>query len=96
MIADFPHMQFSGLLEQRTGAARRGGCGADVSSDQPGFFSSAANPGAPSQAFLRVPADKISKLIDLVGELSLSVSETIRSPDLDASISPISRSRRNR
>ena len=36
--------------------------------------------GAPS---LRVSADKISRLMDLVGELSLSVSETVRSPDLD-------------
>ncbi len=31
---------------------------------------------------LRVSADKVSRLMDLVGELSLSVSETIRSPDL--------------
>lgn len=38
---------------------------------------------ATSAAFLRISADKISKLMDLVGELSLSVSETIRSPDLD-------------
>jgi two-component system chemotaxis sensor kinase CheA len=32
--------------------------------------------------FLRVSADKVSRLMDLVGELSLSVSETVRSPDL--------------
>ena len=34
-------------------------------------------------ALLRVSADKVGRLMDLVGELSLSVSETIRSPDLD-------------
>lgn len=32
---------------------------------------------------LRVSASKVSRLMDLVGELSLTVSETIRSPDLD-------------
>jgi two-component system, chemotaxis family, sensor kinase CheA len=31
---------------------------------------------------LRVSAEKVSRLMDLVGELSLSVSEVIRSPDL--------------
>lgn len=31
---------------------------------------------------VRVPSDKISRLMDLVGELSLSVSETVHSPDL--------------
>lgn len=31
---------------------------------------------------LRVSADKVSRLMDLVGELSLSVSEVVRSPDL--------------
>ena len=38
----------------------------------------------PSSAatLLRVSADKVSRLMDLVGELSLSVSEVIRSPDL--------------
>lgn len=35
-----------------------------------------------NSAFLRVSADKVSRLMDLVGELSLSVSETVRSPDL--------------
>lgn len=35
-----------------------------------------------SAALLRVSAEKISRLMDLVGELSLSVSETVRSPDL--------------
>ena len=34
-------------------------------------------------ALLRVSADKVGRLMDLVGELSLSVSETIRSSDLD-------------
>lgn len=38
---------------------------------------------APNGGLLRVSADKVSRLMDLVGELSLSVSETIRSPDLD-------------
>lgn len=33
-------------------------------------------------ALLRVSSDKIGRLMDLVGELSLSVSETIGSPDL--------------
>jgi two-component system chemotaxis sensor kinase CheA len=34
-------------------------------------------------ALLRVSAHKVGRLMDLVGELSLSVSEAIRSPDLD-------------
>jgi len=38
---------------------------------------------AQAAALLRVSADKVSRLMDLVGELSLSVSETVRSPDLD-------------
>jgi two-component system, chemotaxis family, sensor kinase CheA len=38
--------------------------------------------GAQGAGLLRVAADKVSRLMDLVGELSLSVSETIRSPDL--------------
>lgn len=33
-------------------------------------------------ALMRVPSGKISRLMDLVGELSLSVSETVNSPDL--------------
>lgn len=33
-------------------------------------------------ALLRVSSDKIGRLMDLVGELSLSVSETVNSPDL--------------
>ncbi len=41
-----------------------------------------APPQAASAALLRVSAEKVAKLMDLVGELSLSVSETIRSPDL--------------
>ena len=36
-----------------------------------------------NQTFLRVSSDKISRLMDLVGELSLSVSETVNCPDLD-------------
>ena len=43
--------------------------------------------GAPeaarSQTFLRVSSDKISRLMDLVGELSLSVSETVNCSDLE-------------
>jgi len=35
-----------------------------------------------SAVFLRIHADKISRLMDLVGELSLSVAETVNSPDL--------------
>ncbi|MGA2449177.1 MAG: chemotaxis protein CheW [Polyangiaceae bacterium] len=38
---------------------------------------------APTMSLLRVPAEKVSRLMDLVGELSLSVSELIRSPDLE-------------
>jgi two-component system, chemotaxis family, sensor kinase CheA len=38
---------------------------------------------AQGAALLRVSAPKVSRLMDLVGELSLSVSETIRSPDLE-------------
>lgn len=34
-------------------------------------------------ALLRVSSQKISRLMDLVGELSLSVSETVNSPDLE-------------
>lgn len=34
-------------------------------------------------ALMRVSSDKISRLMDLVGELSLSVSETVMSPDLE-------------
>ncbi len=41
-----------------------------------------ATQGGQGNALLRVSADKVSRLMDLVGELSLSVSETIRSPDL--------------
>ena len=37
---------------------------------------------AAGAALLRVSSDKIGRLMDLVGELSLSVSETINSPDL--------------
>ena len=37
---------------------------------------------APDSGLMRVSSDKISRLMDLVGELSLSVSETVQSPDL--------------
>lgn len=37
---------------------------------------------APDAGLMRVSSDKISRLMDLVGELSLSVSETVQSPDL--------------
>lgn len=37
---------------------------------------------AASAPQLRISADKVNRLMDLVSELSLSVSETIRSPDL--------------
>lgn len=37
---------------------------------------------SPDGALLRVSSAKIARLMDLVGELSLSVSETINSPDL--------------
>ncbi len=40
-------------------------------------------PDAAGGALLRVSADKVGRLMDLVGELSLSVSETIRSSDLE-------------
>ncbi len=42
-----------------------------------------AAPEAAAGALLRVSADKVGRLMDLVGELSLSVSETIRSSDLE-------------
>lgn len=32
---------------------------------------------------MRVPSERISRMMDLVAELSLSVAETVRSPDLD-------------
>jgi two-component system chemotaxis sensor kinase CheA len=35
-----------------------------------------------ADAFLRISAEKVARLMDIVGELSLSVSETINSPDL--------------
>lgn len=41
------------------------------------------NQDASKGTFLRVSSDKISRLMDLVGELSLSVSETVNCPDLD-------------
>jgi two-component system chemotaxis sensor kinase CheA len=41
-----------------------------------------AGTGTQGAGFLRINADKIARLMDLVGELSLSVSETVHSPDL--------------
>lgn len=38
--------------------------------------------GANAGVFLRIDAQKVSRLMDIVGELSLSVAETIHSPDL--------------
>lgn len=37
---------------------------------------------APAGIFLRIQAEKVSRLMDLVGELSLTVAETVNSPDL--------------
>ncbi|CUH68501.1 Chemotaxis protein CheA [Thalassovita gelatinovora] len=42
-----------------------------------------ADKQATAGALLRVSSQKISRLMDLVGELSLSVTETVNSPDLD-------------
>ncbi len=41
-----------------------------------------AEPAADAPMHLRVAADKVSRLLDLVAELSLTVSETVQSPDL--------------
>lgn len=44
---------------------------------------SAAGPEiAPEGGLMRVPSERIGRLMDLVAELSLSVAETVRSPDL--------------
>lgn len=43
---------------------------------------SAGAESAADGGLMRVSSDKISRLMDLVGELSLSVSETVHSPDL--------------
>lgn len=45
---------------------------------------SALNPdiAAPDSGLMRVPSERIGRLMDLVAELSLSVAETVRSPDL--------------
>ncbi len=43
---------------------------------------STATATAADSGLMRVSSDKISRLMDLVGELSLSVSETVQSPDL--------------
>lgn len=37
---------------------------------------------APESGLMRVPSERIGRLMDLVAELSLSVAETVRSPDL--------------
>lgn len=42
----------------------------------------AATDAPQASALMRVSSDKISRLMDLVGELSLSVSETVNSPEL--------------
>jgi two-component system, chemotaxis family, sensor kinase CheA len=46
---------------------------------------SAATPetAAPESGLMRVPSERIGRLMDLVAELSLSVAETVRSPDLE-------------
>ena len=58
-----------------------------ASDDKKESTGSAAEEGsqaaAPTMSLLRVPAEKVSRLMDLVGELSLSVSELIRSPDIE-------------
>jgi two-component system chemotaxis sensor kinase CheA len=38
---------------------------------------------APDSGLMRVPSERIGRLMDLVAELSLSVAETVRSPDLE-------------
>ncbi|WP_126976379.1 chemotaxis protein CheA [Frigidibacter oleivorans] len=38
---------------------------------------------SPDIGLMRVPSQRIGRLMDLVAELSLSVAETVRSPDLD-------------
>lgn len=43
---------------------------------------SAAPDAAPDSGLMRVPSERIGRLMDLVAELSLSVAETVRSPDL--------------
>ncbi len=44
---------------------------------------SAAVEAGPDGGLLRVSSEKIGRLMDLVGELSLSVAETVHSPDLE-------------
>ena len=41
-----------------------------------------ADTTAPDGGLMRVPSERIGRLMDLVAELSLSVAETVRSPDL--------------
>jgi len=45
-------------------------------------MSAAGTDAAPDSGLMRVPSERIGKLMDLVAELSLSVAETVRSPDL--------------
>lgn len=46
-------------------------------------MSVAAPDAAQDGGLMRVPSERIGKLMDLVAELSLSVAETVRSPDLE-------------
>lgn len=45
-------------------------------------MSAPASETAPDSGLMRVPSERIARLMDLVAELSLSVAETVRSPDL--------------
>lgn len=45
-------------------------------------MSAPATEAAPDSGLMRVPSERIARLMDLVAELSLSVAETVRSPDL--------------
>jgi len=45
-------------------------------------MSAPASATGPDAGLMRVPSERISRLMDLVAELSLSVAETVRSPDL--------------
>jgi len=54
-----------------------------ITTESESFLANAeGSPAAHANSQLRVSAQKVSRLMDLVGELSLSVSETIRSPDI--------------
>lgn len=45
-------------------------------------MTAASQESAPDSGLMRVPSERIGRLMDLVAELSLSVAETVRSPDL--------------